>query len=73
MNTEHYRHMLLAKEKELVATLAQTAGQARQATEPDVQDEMDLVVRSEEKEALLQGEQLRVRPAGPRARSAPAR
>ena len=53
MDTEHYRHKLLAKEKELLADMAQLKAEAIASIDLDVQDEMDMVVRSETKDALL--------------------
>lgn len=53
MNLEHYRQLLLAKEKELVDHLNQAKLEAKEAGDPDVQDEMDLAVRSEEQESLM--------------------
>ena len=53
MNLEHYRRLLLAKEKVLLADMAITGGEALHAGDGEVQDDMDRVVRSEEKAALI--------------------
>jgi len=53
MNVEHYRQLLLAKEKELSEDLAQAKSEVKEASQPDVQDETDLVVSSEETDSLL--------------------
>jgi DnaK suppressor protein len=53
VDLEHYRQKLILKEQELLRDLANTESEALQATAPDVQDEMDMVVRSEEKDALM--------------------
>jgi DnaK suppressor protein len=53
VNLQHYRKKLLEKEQELLKDLANTESEALQATGPEVQDEMDEVVRSEAKDALM--------------------
>lgn len=52
MDVEHYRGLLLAKEKELLADLAQTESAAAEPPRNDVEDEMDMVVRSEAQDSL---------------------
>jgi len=53
MNVEHYRQLLLAKEKELVADLAESKSEVKEAGGPEVQDEADLAVSTEEIDSLL--------------------
>lgn len=53
MDLEHYRRKLLAKEKELLEDMAHTGSEALQTADVGVRDEMDLVVDSEAKDALL--------------------
>jgi DnaK suppressor protein len=53
MNVEHYRQLLLAKEKELVADVAESKSEVKEAGGPEVQDEADLAVSTEEMDTLL--------------------
>jgi DnaK suppressor protein len=53
MNVEHYRQLLLAKEKELTEDLAQAKSEVQDAAGLEVKDEADLAVTSEEADNLL--------------------
>ncbi len=53
MDLEHYRQLLLAKEKELTEDLTQAKAEAKEANSPDVEDEMDRAVRTQEAESAL--------------------
>ena len=53
MNTNNFRKALLAKEKDLLEDIAQTGSAVLRASEPDVQDDTDMAVRSEAKDSLL--------------------
>ena len=53
MRLEHYREKLLAKEKELLDGMAHAQEDALDSSLPEVQDEMDRVIESEQKAALL--------------------
>lgn len=54
MDVEHYRQLLLAKERDLVADMAQLGAETLADSDPGVQDEMDRVIQSEAKDSLLE-------------------
>jgi DnaK suppressor protein len=53
MNVEHYRQLLVAKEKELSEDLAQAKSEVQEAGAPDVGDATDVAVADEETASLL--------------------
>ncbi|MBV8820604.1 MAG: TraR/DksA family transcriptional regulator [Acidobacteriaceae bacterium] len=52
MDVDHYRQLLLAKEKQLVADMSQLHAGTLEQDDPGAQDEMDRVVQSESKDLL---------------------
>jgi DnaK suppressor protein len=53
MDLEHFRQLLLAKEKELLGDLAHASAETREEFDPGGQDEMDSAVQSEAKDLWM--------------------
>ena len=53
MNTEHYRRVLEAKQKELMDELAHAGAESLEGSAAEVQDETDMAVGSEAKDLQL--------------------